>query len=85
MVKKTKNGPLIENERWKGVKVTSESLREVKKEQAIQWIKNYIILDEIKINCDEEAHLNLPYKFREYQPPDATEFERECEAQDTKS
>ena len=71
-------------DRWKGVGVTSEQLRKEKEEQGLNATKNFITLENLKVDRQEEAYLNLPYKFREFQPLNSTDFEIECEARDTK-
>ena len=73
-----------EKARWKGVGVTSEQLLKEKVKLGLIDTKNFITLDSIQLDQDEEAYLGLPYKFREYQPPDSKDFEVECEARDAK-
>ena len=70
---------VVEKLRWKGVGVTLERLRKEKVALGLRDTKNFITLDNLQLDQDEEAYLSLPYKFREYQLPDPIDFEVECE------
>ena len=48
-----------------------EQLKKEKEEQGLSATKNFITLDNLKVDREEEAYWSLPYKFQEFQPLNA--------------
>ena len=63
--------------RWQGVLVTDNQVEEEKERRNWDQGTNYLVLDDIQLSVDEVAYLNLPGKFREFEP--ATKFDMEVE------
>ena len=68
-----------ENPRWRGVLVTDEQLREEEVRREEEPGCNFIVLDDIVLDRDEESYLRLPYKFRELDIVNFEDVEAEAE------
>ena len=76
MRRNREEGGEIEN-KWMGVLVTNNQLDEEEKKRREPPGNNFIILDNITMDEDEKEYLNLPYKFREFEPMSCEKLENE--------